>query len=122
METQRREMLMPQKVLIVDDSIQLHKLNQGASGRSGFAVRFGFRRSDGGNAGGRSTSRTWYCWTWTCRRMDGFEVCRRLKADPGTVDIPIIFSDRRLLDRSAGNAASSCARWITSPSRSILAS
>ena len=36
--------------------------------------------------------------------MDGFEVCRRLKADPATADIPVIFVTARTDDVSQGFA------------------
>jgi len=37
--------------------------------------------------------------------MDGFEVCRRLKADPATADLPVIFVTARTDDVSQGFAA-----------------
>ena len=46
--------------------------------------------------------------------MDGFEVCRRLKADPATADIPVIFVTARTDDVSVGFAVGG-SDYITKP-------
>src|SRR5262249_43982419 len=46
--------------------------------------------------------------------MDGFEVCRRLKADPATAELPVIFVTARTDDVSEGFAAGG-ADYITKP-------
>jgi len=109
-------MLMPQKVLIVDDSIQLHKLIKGI-----WPIRLcsSIPAFDGATAVTLAADlQPDLVWldvdiAKAAGTMDGFEVCRRLKADPGTVDKFRSFSDRRLLDRSAGMRLRAGARWIT---------
>ena len=46
--------------------------------------------------------------------MDGFEVCRRLKADPATADIPVVFVTARTEDVSQGFAVGG-ADYVTKP-------
>jgi diguanylate cyclase (GGDEF)-like protein len=46
--------------------------------------------------------------------MDGFEVCRRLKADPATADVPVVFVTARTDDVSQGFAAGG-ADYISKP-------
>ena len=50
--------------------------------------------------------------------IDGYEVCRRLKADPRTRDIPVIFPDRAFGGGRRDARGWSWARPTTSPSRS----
>ena len=51
--------------------------------------------------------------------LDGFEVCRLLKQDERTADIPLIFTSR-CPRRWTRSPASERAAWTTSPSRSML--
>ena len=46
--------------------------------------------------------------------MDGFEVCRRLKSDPATAELPIVFVTARTEDVSLGFAAGG-ADYVTKP-------
>ena len=49
--------------------------------------------------------------------MDGYEVCRRLKADPATRDIPVVFLTAKA-DVEDEKRGCNWGRWITSPSPS----
>lgn len=48
--------------------------------------------------------------------MDGLEVCRRIKGDPSTVDLPVVLltARDRAEDRAAGEAAG-CDAYLTKP-------
>jgi len=53
---------------------------------------------------------------WMMPEMDGFEACRRLKADPATADIPVIFLTAKSQESEIARGLQLGARgYITKP-------
>src|SRR5437762_1926392 len=81
---------MLQTVLIVDDSIPLHKLVKTHLEPDSIAVQSAY---DGESAIAKAVSLhpDLILLDVDMPQLDGFEVCRRLKANPQTANIPLIF-------------------------------
>src|SRR5260370_5126814 len=89
---------MGEKILIVDDDIDSLKLIGLMLQRQGYEIA-------AASAGGQAVTKAaqehpdLIILDVMMPDMDGFEVCRRLRADPNTVGIPIImFTARTLVD------------------------
>src|ERR1700722_12371122 len=80
---------MQQTVLIIDDSIPIHKLVKAHLEAERLRVVSAFGPEEGLVAAKLSPGLILL--DIDMPDMDGFEVCRRLKADPETASIPIIF-------------------------------
>jgi diguanylate cyclase (GGDEF)-like protein len=110
---------MSQTVLIVDDSLPLHKLikahlepdnltvHSAHDGESGLAAAVNLRPS-------------LILLDVDIPRLDGFEVCRRLKANPATAAVPIIFltANPMVADKVKGLELGA-SDYITKPFKSL---
>jgi CheY-like chemotaxis protein len=81
-------------LLLVEDDPDIQLVARAALKRSGFTVT---TASNGPAALEqlRTTRPDAILLDWMMPEMDGPEVCRRLKADPATADIPVIFLTAR---------------------------
>lgn len=106
---------MPEKILIVDDDIDSLKLIGLMLQRQGYEIT-------AANAGGQAISKA------TAEKpdliildvmmpdMDGYEVCRHLRADPNTQDIPIImFTAKTLVDDKVAGFEAGADDYLTKP-------
>ncbi len=81
---------MPQTVLLVDDSIPLHKLVRAQLEAEPVEVHSAYDGEAALNAA-VSLRPTLILLDVDMPELDGFEVCRRLKGNPLTASIPVIF-------------------------------
>ena len=81
---------MPQTVLIVDDSVPLHKLIRAHLEPDNLKVLSAFD-GESGLAAAANLRPGVILLDVDMPRLDGYEVCRRLKANPATATIPVVF-------------------------------
>jgi diguanylate cyclase (GGDEF)-like protein len=81
---------MPKTVLVVDDSVLLHKLIKTYLEPDDVAIHSA-RDGEEGLSAAETLNPGLILLDVDMPRLDGFEVCRRLKANPITARIPIIF-------------------------------
>jgi diguanylate cyclase (GGDEF)-like protein len=81
---------MPDSILIIDDSIPLHKLIKTYLAPEMLKVRSAYD-GESGLAAASNPQPSLILLDVDLPGIDGYEVCRRLKADPSTASIPIIF-------------------------------
>jgi two-component system, cell cycle response regulator len=81
---------MPKTILIIDDSVPLHKLIKAHLEPDDLKVKSAHEGESGLAAAARFHP-SLIVLDVDMPRMNGFEVCRRLKANPTTAEIPIIF-------------------------------
>ncbi|MBP7937134.1 MAG: response regulator [Phycisphaerae bacterium] len=81
---------MPASILVVDDMVDNVRLLNGLLDVRGYEVR---SATDGARALASATAEPPDLILLDIRMpgLDGYEVCRRLKADPATADIPVVF-------------------------------
>ena len=81
---------MPRNILIIDDAIPLHKLVTVYLNPDNLDVQSAYDGESGLIAAAASQPSV-ILLDVEMPGMDGFEVCRRLKANPATASIPVIF-------------------------------
>jgi DNA-binding response OmpR family regulator len=82
------------KLLLVEDDPEMGIVTRAALKRAGFAVTLTGNGPDAIAAAQRDAPDV-ILLDWMMPDMDGPEVCRRLKADPATSGIPVIFLTAR---------------------------
>ena len=82
------------KVLLVEDDPEMGIVTRAALKRAGCAVTLASNGPDAIAAAHRDAPDV-ILLDWMMPEMDGPEVCRRLKADPATSGIPVIFVTAR---------------------------
>ena len=82
------------KLLLVEDDPEMGIVTRAALKRAGFAVTLASNGPDAIAAAQRDGPEV-ILLDWMMPDMDGPEVCRRLKADPATSGIPVIFLTAR---------------------------
>jgi diguanylate cyclase (GGDEF)-like protein len=87
---QRRRVAMPESILIIDDSVPLHKLIKSYLAPEMLKIRSAYD-GESGLAATANPRPSLILLDVDLPGIDGFEVCRRLKANPSTASIPIIF-------------------------------
>ena len=87
---QKRRVTVPESILIIDDSVPLHKLITSYLAPEMLKIRSAFD-GESGLAAAANPQPSLILLDVDLPGIDGFEVCRRLKADPLTASIPIIF-------------------------------
>ncbi len=106
---------MCKKVLVIDDSIPLHKLILAYLGPDNLKVESAFD----GEAGLLAAERLLpdlILLDVDMPRIDGFEVCRRLKANPATAAVPVIFlTARSMVDNRVAGFEIGAADYISKP-------
>jgi diguanylate cyclase (GGDEF)-like protein len=88
--SQRRKVTKPESILIIDDSVPLHKLIKLYLGPEMLKIRSAFD-GESGLVAAANPQPSLILLDVDLPGIDGFEVCRRLKADSSTAFIPIIF-------------------------------
>ena len=98
-----RRLKMSKNVLIIDDSLPLHKLVKDYLAPDRLAVHSAYDGESGLVAAARLRPGL-IILDVDMPRLDGFEVCRRLKSNPATASIPVIFltADSMLDNRVKG--------------------
>jgi diguanylate cyclase (GGDEF)-like protein len=81
---------MPQKILIIDDSKPIHALVKARLAEEPVEIHSAFD-GESGLAAARSLAPDLILLDVDMPTPDGFEVCRRLKDDPQTIAIPVVF-------------------------------
>lgn len=106
---------MCNKVLIIDDSIPLHKLISTYLAPDNVKMHSAYDGESGLVAAARLLP-SLILLDVDMPRIDGFEVCRRLKADPITAAIPVVFlSARSMLDNRVKGLDIGAADYISKP-------
>ena len=82
------------KLLLVEDDPEMAIVTRAALKRAGFTVTLASNGPDAIAAATRDNPEV-ILLDWMMPDMDGPEVCRRLKADPATSGIPVVFLTAR---------------------------
>jgi diguanylate cyclase (GGDEF)-like protein len=106
---------MSRQVLIVDDSLPLHKLVQAYLKSDGLTMHSAFDGESGLTCAERLQP-SLILLDVDMPRLDGFEVCRRLKNNPATARIPVIFlTANSMLDNRVMGLDIGASDYITKP-------
>jgi two-component system, cell cycle response regulator len=81
---------MTQRVLIIDDSKNIHALIKARLEGEGLELHSCFNAAQGIAAAGQLLPDLILV-DWEMPEVDGFEICRRLKGAPATMTIPVVF-------------------------------
>ncbi|MDP9173252.1 MAG: response regulator [Planctomycetota bacterium] len=110
---------MPQTVLIVDDSMPLHTLIKAHLEPDNLKIH-SVHDGESCLAAAIDLKPALILLDVDIPRLDGFEVCRRLKANPATANIPIIFltANPMVADKVKGLELGAC-DYITKPFKSL---
>jgi diguanylate cyclase (GGDEF)-like protein len=106
---------MPKSLLIVDDSIPLHKLIKAYLEPDGLMIHSAYD-GEAGLAAAVRLGPSLILLDVDMPRIDGFEVCRRLKANPATAAIPVVFlTASSLLDNRVRGLDVGASDYISKP-------